>query len=185
MLNPEHLLRLVVRPVLQRLAQVNPRYNSVAAEQLIMGTIAKESGFRSLEQLAHRDGRQGPALGLGQMEPATYADNWRNYLGYPAKRELMNAVLEFSITTGLYRLNMPTGKSVMMPTPVQLVANLFLVVAMIRVHYLRITAPLPEAGYVDGMAHYWNDNYNRNPDAGTPEEFIEAWEACGLSELWD
>ena len=69
-LDPRQVRDLVVRPVLDRLGLTKP----LAAERLLMGTAAQESQFRYLRQIGG-----GPALGLWQMEPATFADLWRRF----------------------------------------------------------------------------------------------------------
>ena len=46
---------------------------------------------------------------------------------------------------------------------------------MCRVHYARVSEPLPEAGDLDGQAHYWKDHYNTRLGKGTPSGYIQAW----------
>ena len=77
-MDPKQLTLLVVRPTLKKLGLY-----SLAAERLIVGTIYQESHAKYLKQLGN-----GPALGVIQMEPATYGDIWDNYLAY--KRTLAN-----------------------------------------------------------------------------------------------
>ena len=51
--------------------------DSVAAQELLLGTAVQESRITYLRQLGN-----GPALGLFQMEPATHNDIWDNFLEY-------------------------------------------------------------------------------------------------------
>lgn len=173
-LRPEHVLEMVVRPALAAVSAGAERdCATIAAEQLMMGTAAQESrDFTCLRQLAHADGRRGPALGLFQMEPATYVDRWQNYIDYHPKLRRVLMSLAGGSANALY-------------PPVQALAyDLRFAAAMTRVHYLSVPKPLPQAGDVMGFARYWNDHYNRNPNAGTPEEFMAAWQWNRLSALW-
>ncbi|WP_347971999.1 hypothetical protein, partial [Vibrio vulnificus] len=105
----------------------------------------------------------GPALGIIQMEPATYDDIWNNYLAY--KRSLANKLIELASMSSL--------DDDMRPNATQLITNLAFSVGMCRVHYLRKKPPLPSAGDIEGLAHYWKDHYNTSLGAGTVEEFID------------
>lgn len=123
---------------------------SQAAMVLLLGTAAQESRLGTyIKQVGN-----GPALGIFQMEPATEQDIWRNYLDYhPELAEKIKAV------TGVRG---PGG---------QLYFNLAYQVAMARVHYLRVSAPLPPADDLPALARYWKKYYNTALGAGTVEEF--------------
>ena len=150
-MNPTQLTTLVIRPTLQGMG-----LHSLAAEQLIAGTIYQESRGVYLAQLGC-----GIALGIIQMEPATYTDIWDNFLAY--RRELSNKLIELA--------SMESLDDGMRPNVTQLVTNLAFAVAMCRVHYLRTPEKLPKAGDVAGMAKYWKQYYNTPLGAGTAEEF--------------
>lgn len=152
-MDAKQLLELVIRPTLKKLG-----LHSEAAEQLVIGTIWQESRGEYIKQLGG-----GPALGLAQMEPATHDDIWRNYLAY--KRTLANNITELA--------SMQCLGDGMMPDANELIGNLNYAVAMCRVHYLRVKAPLPKAGDVAGMAAYWKQYYNTPLGAGTAQEFVE------------
>lgn len=153
-MDAKQLTTLVVRPTLEALGLY-----SRAAEQLVVGTIYQESlKGRFLRQVGG-----GPALGVIQMEPATYDDIWNNYLAY--KRSLANKLTELASMSSL--------DDDMRPSVTQLITNLAFSVGMCRVHYLRKKPPLPSAGDIEGLAHYWKDHYNTSLGAGTVEEFIE------------
>ncbi len=133
---------------------------SQAAENLVMGTIAQESRFTYLKQI------KGPALGLIQMEPATHADIWTNYLAYhPDTVRTIKSVcgLSESFTA----------------SPDTLIYNLRYAVMMCRVHYLRRPEPLPDADDIEGLAHYWKQWYNTALGAGTTDEFIRNYAQVG------
>lgn len=144
MINKTQLARLT-RDVLQGMDMYSP-----AAFNLVLGTIAQESrGGTYIEQLGN-----GPALGIGQMEPATEKDIWENYLYYRA--DIIKKIQQVSGVVG--------------PGP-HLRYNLAYQIAMIRVHYRRRPEPLPEASDLPGLARYWKHHYNTNQGKGTEEEF--------------
>ena len=93
------------------------------ARDLIMGTFAQESNFKYTRQIGG-----GPALGYGQMEPATFNDIVVNFLRH--KPELMGKVMKVS---GVVTLE-----------PEMLVDNKKLMICMARIHYLRVKEALPQ-----------------------------------------
>lgn len=131
----------------------NMELYSESATNLLLGTAAQESHFGTyLRQLGG-----GPALGVFQMEPETEIDIWNNYLRYRISRDIM--VTRIAGVTG--------------PSVAALEANLIYQIVMARLHYKRIKDPFPPPKDIDGLARYWDQHYNRNPLAGTEEEFIE------------
>ncbi len=145
MISPTQLRRLVVRPVLTAIGAW-----SEAAEQLVMGTAAHESGLRYIKQIG------GPALGIWQMEPATHDDIRENYLRYrPAMIELIGEASGVSALESRY-----------------LTGNLFYGAAMCRVHYLRVPDPLPEPDDLRGLASYWKQHYNTYAGRGTVDDWM-------------
>lgn len=141
-----HQLRQMIEDVLTPLGLFSP-----AAADLLMGTAAQESRLGSYWfQMGG-----GPALGIFQMEPATHADLWENYLKYHQPL----AVQIKGLTTG--REN-----------EFDLRYNLAYQIAMCRVHYRRFPEPLPKAGDVAALAKYWKKRYNTVAGKGTEAEFI-------------
>ena len=67
----------IVLPVLLRLDVADPGQHSVAAEQLLLGTLVTESAGKYLVQLGG-----GRARSMFQVEPATCRDVFENYLAY-------------------------------------------------------------------------------------------------------
>lgn len=125
---------------------------SLNSENLIMGTFAQESNFKYTRQLGG-----GPALGYGQMEPATFNDIVVNYLRY--KPELMEKIMK---VCGVGSLNAD-----------DLIENKTLSICMARVHYLRVKEPLPSHKDVWAMGEYWKQHYNTPKGKGTVKEFVE------------
>jgi hypothetical protein len=139
----------IIRPALQAIFLWSP-----AAEDLLLGTAAQESGFRNIRQIG-----SGPALGYWQMEPATHNDIWGNYLRYHADLAYAAALLAKSP----------------LPTPASMVEYPQYGAAMARVKYLRVPEPLPKEGDIEGLAAYWKHWYNTPEGAGTPAEFVANW----------
>lgn len=172
-LKPEHVLIHVVRPTIEALDM-----DGLSAEQLLMGTVAQESNFRFLSQLAHPvTGRRGPALGIFQMEPATHDDIWRNYLYH--RTGLASTVAWVAGTFDEY-----APMQQLQPEADTLTWNLRYACAMARLHYRRVPDALPPAGDEEAMARYWKRWYNTPAGAGTEEEFLANWHRFGLSALW-
>lgn len=150
------LREYVVKPVLNELQMY-----SLAAEQLVLGTICQESGGRYLKQLDH-----GPAVGICQMEPATHKDIWLNYLTYQGT--VAKDVASF-LSARSEEVQAVTGY----PDHKELISNLAYAVAMCRVHYRRQPQALPQANDIKGLAAYWKQLYNTPLGAGTVAEFIK------------
>lgn len=139
-LQPKQFLLHVVRPVHEHLGM-----GGRAADELVLGTCLTESGLEWLKQLGG-----GPAEGVAQMEPATFRDLLERFI---VPRGLLPLVRRWSI-----------GE----PTPEQMRGNLYLAVAMCRLHYRRVPAPLPAAGDAMALAQYWKRYYNTPLGKGDP-----------------
>lgn len=143
---------LVVRPALEDLGAW-----SAGAEALVLGTAAHESaGFRFLHQLG-----KGPAVGLFQMEPATYFDHWRWLESRPGLAQALRRM-----TSADQAGERPA------PDPAEMAWNLRLAAAMCRVHYLRQPFAVPEPSDVAGLARVWKRYYNTPAGAGLEGQFI-------------
>lgn len=114
-----------------------------------------ESRLRFLHQIGG-----GPALGVGQMEPHTHDDIWKNFL--PSKPKARAALLAMGGGDAL-----------------ELVGNLMYAAAMVRIHYARVRAPLPAAFDAISMARYWKQHYNTPAGAGSADEAVRHFhQAC-------
>lgn len=124
---------------------------SESAVNLLLGTAAQESGFGTyIRQI------RGPARGVFQCEPATELDIWDNYLRY--NLDLADRILK---VTGVGR-----------PASLHLESHLDYQIALCRVHYLRVKAPLPAADDIHGQAAYWKKYYNTAMGRGTVYQYI-------------
>lgn len=149
MIDPRQLRAFVIDPVLNRIGLY-----SLAASDLVLGTIAQESACgQYIKQIGG-----GPALGICQMEPATHDDIWKNFLRY--KDDLRDAVARES-ACGI-------GGDAR-----ELVGNLNYAVAMCRVHYARKPGLIPADRL--GQARYWKQWYNTEKGAGSVDEYMRNW----------
>ena len=139
----------VVEPVLRHLSPEIPF--SDGAVKLVLGTAVQESGLRYLDQLAPGP---GPAVGLFQMERATFNDHWRAIALRPKLHDLVCALLAPS------------------PSPFeQMRTNLAFAAAMCRIHYwFRDPGEIPQD--LDGAARAWKRAYNTTAGKGRPEQFV-------------
>lgn len=122
---------------------------SLAAEYLLLGTAAQESHCgRWLEQMDN-----GPAVGIFQMEPATYFD------------VLSNVVPAFERKTGF-------GKSHFPDNPEFLKYDINLAIHIARLYYARFSEPLPFPK-VSALGRYWKKYWNTEKGKGTVEEYVK------------
>jgi len=149
MIEPEHLLTEVIRPVLRHLGM-----HSQDAERLMLGTAFVESMCgRYLKQLG------GPAIGIYQMEPATHEDIWDHWLLF---REPVRTKVNY------WRVRYSNGAGAE-----EMAGNLYYATAMARLQYYRRPEPLPTALYE--QAAYWKQWYNTPAGRGSVEKYVLAW----------
>ena len=148
-LNTEQLRLYVVRPTLEAVDLW-----SLAAENLLIGTALQESRCHYLKQLG-----KGPALGIYQMEPATYHDIYANFLAYQPK--LLDAINALAIA--------PRSE-------IDLIGNLRYATGLARAHYRRSKYALPTPDDTLGLARMWKQVYNTPLGAGSVEEALPHFE---------
>jgi hypothetical protein len=133
-----HLIQTTLEPLLL--------YSS-AAEELLLATCAQESHMGY-----YRRQVGGPALGIFQMEPASFHDICVNYLQY-------HPILDSKI-------------NVLGPrAPDELVNNDALAIAMARVQYLRAPEPLPYPTDLKAIWTLYKLRWNTPQGAATIEQF--------------
>lgn len=158
----KQLLALVVRPTLIEIG-----LHSESAEQLVIGTICQESRGEYIKQIGG-----GPALGLAQMEPATHDDIWRNFLAYhPNLKPKVIGLISTNVRSDAFKSKL--ARTPFIPSSTELLTNLKYMVAMCRVHYLRVPHALPKPGDVDALAQYWKQFYNTVHGKGHASEFVD------------
>jgi hypothetical protein len=125
------MIRNVIRKACEHLRLWSP-----VAEELLMLTWAHESeGGKYRKQVGG-----GPALGVFQMEPATFNDIVKNYLKY--RPEVYELVKQLG----------PLNSQ-------ELVNNDLLAAAMARLQYRRAKEKLPSATDPVLLAGYWDRHY--------------------------
>lgn len=145
------LKEYVIIPVLKKL-----NLYSEEAVSLLAGTAMVESlGGKYLHQI------KGPACGIYQMEPATAQDIYENYLAY--KDELFMNVRNLYVPRLSFEEN--------------LTMNLAWATAMCRIHYLRISKPIPKD--FEGRANYWKRYYNTNAGKGFVQDYLTKAKGIG------
>ena len=166
MIHPGHLRQFVIRPTLEHLGLW-----SEAAENLVFGTIAQESVIGNVHYLKQQ---VGPALGIGQVEPATHEDNWVNYLRYRMDGRRVGARVSRFVPAWAWE----TGASVdgfKVPSHLLLITSLEYNVVQCRVKYFRVPEKLPDADDLEALGCYWDTYYNANPDHGFPRDWVAAY----------
>jgi hypothetical protein len=136
---------------------------------LLIGTAATESDFVHLRQIGG-----GPGRGYFQMEPRTAEDIFANYLRY--RPEIFQKVAEV--------IDLGVPDPVVIPAdrlePL-LETNVLFMAMMGRLHYRRVSAPLPDTVHM--MAVYWKRYYNTAQGAGTSGTFVSKWNLHACSSL--
>ena len=144
-LDAMQLRRMVIKPAPEKLGLW-----STAAEEQVQGTTIVESVLIFIRQ--HRD---GPALDLWRVEPATHDDFFANYLTY--RQEPPARLMELRSPALSMNENLAT--------------NLMYGAAVCRLCYYRQLEALPEAGNVEGQAAFWKQHYNTPLGAGTVSKY--------------
>lgn len=153
----EDFQQLIVRPTLRLISAWSPN-----AEMLLLGTALIESNLTFLQQ------HKGPALGLYQIEPATY-DALLVYLKRPE-----NAKLKQSILSACWIDSMPDAQA--------LIYNLRFATCMARVFYMRFEEPLPEYDDLTALANYYKKYYNTAGGAALPAHFVDMLQGVTIDE---
>lgn len=150
MLNAEQLRTLIIEPALKDL-----NLQSDDATELLLFTCATESeGGTYLHQI------KGPALGIYQMEPATYNDIWQNFV-------MGKAMLKLQLIHNFGCMAMPSED--------RLIYDLRFATAMCRIHYDRNPDALPKANDVDAIWNYYKMYYNTSAGKAEYHEAVNAY----------
>ena len=148
MMNCAQLRELIVKPALTDLMMLS----DVAVELMIFTCATESNGGTYLKQL------NGPALGIYQMEPATYNDLWQNYINNNHKLMLL-------MTTN-FNCNR-------IPNEGRLVYDLRFATAMCRLHYARVSEALPNTTETDALWNFYKAHYNTSLGAATHDLSVQ------------
>lgn len=150
MFNCEQLTELVIKPTISDLGL----YSEEAVELLIFTCANESHGGTYIKQV------KGPALGIYQMEPATYNDLWQNFL-----YKNLSLLLQFNHNFDLHQ----------MPSEMRMVYDLRFATAMARIFYARIKEALPKANDLEGIWSYYKRFYNTVNGKAERQSAIEAY----------
>jgi len=157
-MNPEQLRELITE-VLQKADLYSP-----SAVELLMLTAAAETRCgKYIKQI------NGPALGIFQMEPATHADIWKNYLRYHP--ELVRKIRSLS------------GEN-WSDVDLALKGNLIYQILLARIHYLRDPKPLPPADDIEALAQYYKRVWNTYKGKATVQDAIMKYYLYAKENGW-
>ena len=161
MVDPSQFRSLVVVDTLIKMGMW-----SQASENLLVGTALVESNLTYIKQLGG-----GPAVGFFQMEPNTAIDIANRYMTHREQlgdrfARAVNVISSTSIDWG--NVN---GHDLV----TKLICDMRFACAMARLRYWMVSAPLPDADDIEGLAQYWKDHYNTAQGAGKVSDFIEKY----------
>ncbi len=135
MFDVDQFRALIIKPALTDLKL----YSEEACELMIFTCAVESDGGRYLKQVS------GNALGIYQMEPATYNDIWVNYIPHQLPIQLQ-LIHNFDCNN--------------IPSEDRLVYDLRYATAMTRIHYRRVPEALPRLHDLDGLWNYYKKYYN-------------------------
>lgn len=140
-------LALTIRTAIERAISRFNLPDSEAAVRLLLMVAAHESGgFTYCKQ------KGGPALGIFQMEPATYADVC-NYLERTGRFPALNTKWR----------------------PTRMVIDVEFAAGMARAFFSRIPEPLPDPDDLQALAEYAKKHWNTELGKATPEKYLTAY----------
>ncbi len=149
MLSAYDLRHLIIRDTLKRLDDWSP-----AAENLLLGTAAQESGLGN-------DLKSGRMLGLCHISPQTHQAVWDKYL--VKNPDLASRVRGLASQRSF--LSNPHG---------ELVTNLIYATAIAWLIYKRCNQALPAESDVNGLAKFWHRHFHAKA-AATEGDFVNTW----------
>lgn len=152
MLKADQLRELIIKPALYDLVLLSDE----AVELLVFTCAVESDGGTYIKQL------DGPALGIYQMEPATYNDIWQNYIAF--KSSILMKLL--------YNFNAPK-----MPDENRLLWDLRFATAMTRLHYERVNELIPAPDNIPSIYDYYKAHYNTALGAADKEKCLAAYHA--------
>ena len=123
--------------------------NEAAVRLLLMIAAHESGGFMYVRQV------RGPALGLFQMEPATYTDTMR----YISERQERFPKLRWDS----------------LPRPKALCVDSWLAAQMARVYLMRFPEALPDKDNLEGLARYAKKYWNTEAGKATWEDYFNAY----------
>jgi hypothetical protein len=140
-----------LRALIQSTLKTAPRdLYTTDVEELLVATAAQESHLGVWRQQIN-----GPALGIFQMEPATWEDLFRNYIMYHADlNEWVRSYIKLPVLGAR-----------------ELITNDSLAIAMARLLYLRAPEPIPSGTSLWALWALYKKRWNTPEGAATWQQF--------------
>ena len=151
MLLPKQLRELVIQPALHSIGL----WSKEAEDLLIMICAHESNGGDYIAQ------ERGPALGIYQMEPATYNYLWSKLRGTDDKYMALGGKILFACHF--------MGK----PDPTELIFNLKYASMMARVFFLLNREPIPTD--VEDLSRYAKKYWNTEAGKATANQYLGAY----------
>lgn len=148
----KELRNLVIRPTLKHLGE--RKSNIPAAEALLLGTAAQESGLGFHLKEAHARG-----LGIYRITPRTHINVWDKFL--------VNQPEKASMIRGL-----ASQHEFLINPHSELATNLSYATAIAWMIYQRANKPIPNGESVRELGEYWARHYHHK-SLKTADEFVE------------
>ena len=145
-INAADLMQHVITPTLNYLGMP-----SIAAEKLLLGTAAQQSGF---DPFCRQQG-----IGIYQITSRQHRDIWDDYLAF--RPDLASKVR--GLASQHQFLKYPDQ---------ELATNLAYSTAIAWIIYLQSDHQLPEAGDLDGLSEYWESNFCHQ-QSGQAQDFAD------------
>lgn len=150
MINNEQLREQIILPALSKLNQ----YSADAVELLVFTCAVESNGGTYVKQV------KGPALGIYQMEPATYNDLWQNFV---RKRADLSTILGAQFNC------------FHMPPEDRMIYDLQFATVMARIFYLRAPGSIPKKDDLDGIWNYYKKFWNTELGKAKKDQCIKAY----------
>ena len=159
MISPDVARANFVVPALSRIGLY-----SLNAEKLLMGTAAIESGFRFFRQTGG-----GPALGMFQMEPATFVWLYDQFLAGKRHAPLKARVKALSKSAT--------------PNAQTMIDDHLFAAGMARIRYFAVSSAIP-AGLGPQSSYWWVHYNGRSPHGLKPSDYVSRWNLL-CAKLYD
>ena len=149
--DPSQIRDLIEETLIDMTLKLDRAMDSKGSRELLLMTAAHESHLG-----AYLCQVKGPAVGMFQMEPATYKDLMDSYIGY--RPDLASYV---------------EGNMIDTFDPYELRWNLKAAIITARLQYYRVAEPLPTT--VAGLGFYAKEHWNTYEGKATEYDYVSAF----------
>ncbi len=145
-----HIIRMSLEPI---------KLYSAGAEQLLISTASMESDCGTYVMQKNN----GPAVGVYQMEPATFRDVW----DYTDSSKYFGPIMEACNFKAI-------------PTAAEMVTNIKFATIIARMNYYRFPEEIPDYTDFEGIWNFYKKRWNTLKGDTTKEEFLAAYNKVKL-----